>query len=355
MTSAAFAKGEVSYSKVRALTRIANPANEDYLLMVATHGTANHVDRLVRAYRGVERREERERAERQHDERHLTHTIDDDGAVVIHARLPAERGAVVLKALQAAMDELSTDPPAGGLQSAHEEPPNVCQRRADGLVLMAETLLEGGAQSSTSAERYQVVVHVAAETLEAGAPGRCAIEDGPVLAADTAQRLACDASIVRLVEDDDGQPLSIGRKSRAIPPAIHRALRARDEGCRFPGCTHRHFIHAHHIEPWAEGGETALVNLVQLCQYHHRLVHEGGYGCRLSDTGELCFTRPDGRPLSTVAPRLEPETQTTLEEQSHKHGLHIDAHTCVPEWHGEVMDYAMAIDGLLQCAGRLND
>ena len=135
----------------------------------------------------------------------------------------------------------------------------------------------------------------------------------PYLAADTAQRLACDASIVLLVEDEDGQPLSIGRKTRAIPPAIHRALRARDGGCRFPGCTHRHFIHAHHIKPWAEGGETALENLVELCQYHHRLVHEGGYGCRLSDTGELCFTRSDGRPINYRAPKL-----TTRHGENHR-------------------------------------
>ena len=233
-----------------------------------------------------------------------------------------------------------------------EERPNVCQRRADGLVLMAETLLEAGAKTSKSAERYQVVVHVAAETLATGAPGRCAIDAGPALAADTAKRLACDASIVRLVEDNAGQPLSIGRKTRAIPPAIHRALHARDGGCRFPGCTHRHFIHAHHITPWAQGGETSLVNLVQLCQHHHRLVHEGGYGCRLSDTGELLFTRPDGRPLNAVPPMLIPKTGKTIEDESRKHGLRIDPHTCVPRWHGEVMDYGMGVEGLLWLAGR---
>ena len=346
------------------MTRVATPENEDYLLMVAHHGTATHVERLVREYRGVERREERERAERQHDERELSYYTDEDGTLVIHARLPAEQGAVVLQALQAAIDALARDewaddaheenPSAEGLETAEEERPNVCQRRADGLVLMAETLLEAGAKTSKSAERYQVVVHVAAETLATGAPGRCAIDAGPALAADTAKRLACDASIVRLVEDNAGQPLSIGRKTRAIPPAIHRALHARDGGCRFPGCTHRHFIHAHHITPWAQGGETSLVNLVQLCRHHHRLVHEGGYGCRLSDTGELRFTRPDGRPLNAVPPMLVPDSGKTIEDESYKHGLHIHPNTCVPKWHGEVMDYGMGVEGLLWLGGRLN-
>jgi hypothetical protein len=72
--------------------------------------------------------------------------------------------------------------------------------------------------------------------------------------AETSRRIACDASIVRLVADEDGEPLSIGRKSRTIPPAIRRALRARDGGCRFPGCTHRSFLDGHHIEHRADGG-----------------------------------------------------------------------------------------------------
>ena len=66
-----------------------------------------------------------------------------------------------------------------------------------------------------------------------------------------------------------------GRKTRTIPPAIRRALNSRDGGCRFPGCTHQRYVDAHHIEHWADGGETKLSNLVTLCRLHHRLVHEG--------------------------------------------------------------------------------
>ena len=77
-------------------------------------------------------------------------------------------------------------------------------------------------------------MHVDAETLQEGVAGRCELEEGPSLAVETARRLACEASVVSIVENAQGEPLNIGRKSRTIPPAIRRALNARDRGCRFP-------------------------------------------------------------------------------------------------------------------------
>ena len=142
-----------------------------------------------------------------------------------------------------------------------------------------------------------MLVHVDAAALSGTENGgRCELDDGAPLTAQTARRLACDASIVRLLERD-GKPLRIGRKTRAIPPAVRRALRSRDRGCRFPGCSARRFIDAHHIEHWANGGATDLENLVQLCGAHHRLLHEGGYGIRRLPGGGLTFVRPDGRPI----------------------------------------------------------
>ena len=126
-------------------------------------------------------------------------------------------------------------------------------------------------------------------------PHRCELEDGPALALDTARRLACDSTVVGIVEGEDGEPLDIGRKTRSIPAAISRALKARDGGCRFPGCDRTRFCDGHHIMHWANGGETKLENLITLCGFHHRLVHEGGYGLRRTDDGLFIFTRPDGR------------------------------------------------------------
>jgi hypothetical protein len=118
------------------------------------------------------------------------------------------------------------------------------------------------------------------------------------VAPETVRRLACDGAIVRLLERD-GSALDVARKTRAIPPALQRALAARDRGCRFPGCTARRFVDAHHIVHWANGGPTKLANLIQLCRRHHRQLHEAGYTLTPTTTGEPVFHRPDGQPIPT--------------------------------------------------------
>lgn len=99
----AFAKGELSYSKVRAMTRTATPANESVLLHVARHGTAAHVEKLVRKYRWTQRRDAAHESQRQHDQRTVSSFFDVDDEFVLHARLPREIGAVVRKALEVAV------------------------------------------------------------------------------------------------------------------------------------------------------------------------------------------------------------------------------------------------------------
>jgi hypothetical protein len=171
------------------------------------------------------------------------------------------------------------------------------EARADALVALADGYFAGDRGARTGGDRYQVLVHVDAGALSGDEHGsRCELDDGAPLATETARRLACDASIVRLLERD-GKPLRIGRKTRSIPPALRRALCSRDRGCRFPGCTARRFVDAHHIEQWARGGPTDLDNLVQLCAAHHRLVHEGGFGVERGPGGRLVFRRPDGRTI----------------------------------------------------------
>jgi len=140
-----------------------------------------------------------------------------------------------------------------------------------------------------------VIVHVDAPALAGeGDSRRCGLNDDTPLAAATARRLACDASVIQILERD-GVPLRLGRKTRSIPPALRRALASRDGGCRFPGCGSRRFVDGHRIEHWAHGGNTDLDNLVQLCGAHHRLLHEGGYSTRRLPGGDLSF-RPAGRP-----------------------------------------------------------
>ena len=584
---AAFSHGEISYSKVREMTRIAIPESEEALLMIARHGTAAHVQRLVRKYRRVERIEAAALAEAQHRRRYLHYSHDDDGMLVIEARLPPEVGEVVRKALEAAVEALyqegvrgqraqgqgepgavskSSEPggvsepaepggewrqsaevetesnvPAGtssvterlewfahghdasgvrepqwlpvtsgwaeernedledlaawlsgkdpatirkarGEASAVEasretlseetssdtppreetpsdepspaEPPSTLSahaatpnadasnakpantasaelpaagpsspspsepaatsywephetpggnavveefegeswveslgaRRADAMRLLAEAYLAAGSELvDTRAERYQVVVHIDQALLasgplhgasltparenrpdrgrdgEAGAAtralfDRCELEDGQALAIETARRLACDSALVGIVDGPEGEPLNVGRRTRAISPALRRALRARDGGCRFPGCGRTYTV-GHHVEHWANGGETKLSNLVSVCPFHHRLIHEGGFDVRKAADGAFVFVRPDGEPLP-AAGRLDKRTlealaasaaegRVALRELNRDRGLRIDAETAECRWAGERMDYHLAVGCLL--------
>ena len=210
---------------------------------------------------------------------------------------------------------------------------------------MAESYLANGPSSSSSAERYQVMLHVTAETSDVGCGE---VENGPGVTAETSKRICCDTSVSRIVADEDGEPLSIGRKSRVIPPAMRRALQARDRQCRFPGCTHRHFIDGHHIHHWSEGGETSLDNLVLLCRHHHRLVHEGGFGCERDASGNIVFTDPagmkietSGKPKGRYRGNVVPNLSRLLEDR------HIHAQTIVSKWEGETMDRDLAVGMLV--------
>ena len=251
-------------------------------------------------------------------------------------------------------------------EEASDQRPSWGARRADALGRIAESFLQHGSEALNPGDRQQIVVHVDVETLRDGGAGRCELEDGPSLAVETVRRLACDASVVSIVENEQGEPLNVGRKTRTIPPAIRRALNARDRGCRFPGCSNARYVDAHHIHHWAQGGETKLSNLIQLCKFHHRQVHEGRVVIqRLDDNdraaseetpsgGALRFLRADGRSFDSVAPEhTRPlcdwqELQAVHEQQ----GIHIDKKTATTRWRGEKMDYGLAIDVLLQHARR---
>ena len=361
----AFERGALSYSKVRAMTRVGTSANEAYLRELGLHGSASHVTSLVGKYRGVQRLAEIGELNERHAERSVWCYYDDYGMLVIEGRLPPEQGAVVVQALQAAVDTLwkaeveeddsdettkvacarmaplpfggvGGDASAASVDNSSIRRERVTARRADGLVLMAETLLSRGAGVLSGGGRYQVVMHVDRESLSDDGEGeRCELDNGPGLAKPTARRIACDASLVGIEEDADGTPLNIGRKTRTVPPAIRRALRSRDAGCRFPGCTNRH-VDAHHVHHWADGGETSLSNLVQICRRHHRLVHEGGFEVRVTGTGDFIFSRPDDFDIESI-PAPPPSTAfnaDALARQNAHLGLDIDDQTCVADRHG---------------------
>ena len=353
LVSAAMQHGQVSYAKVRALTRVATPENERSLLDLALAGTAAHVERFVRAWRRVDRIEAAKHAETQHLNRQLSTWVDDDGMVVIRGRLTPEVGAVVQRALEAAADRLYRETTDASRGDAMAEDLTPAQRRADALALLAESALAANFDGGTAGDRYQVVVHV--NTVDSDVPkgpvadiasdafdGALEVDHGALyVSAETSQRLSCDASLVRMRHDADGAVLDVGRKTRTIPPSIRRALAARDTSCRFPGCTSRR-CDAHHVEHWADGGATSLDNLVLLCRRHHRAVHEGGFRVIRGRDGVLTFFRPDGAPLQ-AAPAPPPDLP----------GLHDATPLAtgnVPTWDGTRFDLPWAIDVLYRGA-----
>jgi hypothetical protein len=354
----ALARGQLSYAKVRALSRVATPETEARLLAVGRAGTAAHGERIVRGWRCVDRRAEARETAVRHASRALHVHQDEDGMVVIRGRLEPEIGALLVQALAAARETLyqRARVPDGevGHGNVSAETPTMAQQQADALALLAETALHHGLDPGAPGERYQVVIHVDAPALaEPDQPGQSVLEDGARVSAETSRRLACDTSRVVMRHDEDGRVVEIGARTRTIPPALRRALHHRDRGCRFPGCGVR-FGQGHHLRHWAHGGPTTLSNLALLCNRHHRAVHEEGFQVARGPDGALRFRWPDGRPLPEVPPpaAVPGDPIKSLRARHDSIGLRLDARTACAGWLGERLDLAWAIDVLHPLAER---
>jgi len=352
--SQTFRKGKISYSKVRAITRVATRKNEKYLLMIAHYGTASHVERLVRNYRSVKRNEALEKAQEQHLTRELSWFVDDDGYWVIRGRLPPETGALVQQVLEQAMEEQYQElqgVPAGisetDIDEVRARPEPIAWRRADALVRLA-TGYRNHSRAQSSSEKYLVHIHTDMETLKQDGTGAEAeIESGGKICAETTRRISCDSAVVQWLDKHDGQPLSTGRKSRAIAPSIRRALQRRDGGCRFPGCTASHFVDAHHIHHWVDGGETCMENLILLCSRHHHLVHEGGFGLLKLASGEVQFSNQNGNLIPNSSCGRSRGNADELFKLNQNRGIRITPKSSQSRWMGEKMDDQLAVEGLL--------
>lgn len=461
LVSEAMERGQLSYSKVRALTRVATPDTEKSLVDLGRAGTAAHVERVARAWRRIDRTVEAREDELRDAASTVSTHIDENGMYVIRGRLAPEAGEALMKALDAAGERLFD-------KGCNERPP-IGKQRADALALVAESALAGGLAPANAGDRYQVVVHVneeelrspdptceakherrvpaptrptlpptaarglgavatepfaagpsaetpaalpawscqavgtepsldrvSAETRKASSRGAgcrpegqrtvsgsspipqrsaadasaeactgCVSAETPPtdphrhgasgawlgdsqvrVSAETSRRLACEAATVRMVHRN-GEILSVGRKTRTVPPPIRRALEFRDQGCRFPGCTSKH-CDAHHIEHWADGGETKLSNLVLLCRRHHRLLHEGGCSVRMDARGATQFLDRRGRPLerSPAPPPVGLEAARDLVRQLEAAGILVTGKESLPAWDGEPMDLRYVLDCL---------
>ena len=337
----AFAHGEVSYAKVRAITRVATPETEDRLLAFGKAGTAQHVERLVRGWRYVDRAAEQADVVARRRHRTLQVYQDADGMVVVRGLLPPEVGAVLIEALNAARDRLYA---TARVNAPEGDPPLHGQQQADALGMIAEAALKHDLDPGPSGDRYQVVLHVDAPVLaDPDQPGQSVLEDGQRVPAGTSRRLACDANRVVMTHDAEGRPLEVSARTRTIPPALRRALEHRDRGCRFPGCGLR-FTQGHHIKHWAEGGPTKLSNLVLLCRRHHRPVHEDGFQVTRLKNGETEFRRPNGRVIPEVPAMPAADGEPTLRAQNA--GVDVNGRTLTPPWDGTRFGVSYAIDVL---------
>lgn len=328
---AAFSRGELTFTKVRALTRVATAASEEGLLGLAAALTASQLERALRVFRRITAADARET----HELEFVDYHFEEDGSLYLRARLPAEDGTLLVKALDAARERVvvrrreeraaaATGAEMGG-ETVAPALNELRPVRVEALLELADASL--GASGEQGAERARVVVHVDAAALTSDRGGRSELEDGPVITPETARRLGCDAEVVAQVERD-GLPLGVGRKRRTVPPALRRLLEAREDAtCLFPGCERRRHLQAHHRVHWAHGGETSLDNLVLLCFHHHRLVHEGGYTIEDGPEGTLHFRNRFGVLAPNAPPRPPPGRADEIVDANRRLGLEIGPRT----------------------------
>ncbi len=366
--SAALAAGKLSYSKVRALTRVGHLADENDLLDYALQATAAQVEERCRQIRNVTP-ESTETARRAWERRALTVARNPSrSTLLISVELPAEDGELIVRALESAVgagevalgaeyigaygaDRAGRDRsraldgwraqqadalvavaraylaargrrngagraaagPRSGLASEPAASPSTTEAAAQSFAATAAAAGEPSpkpsaeVRASSLPDHYQVVVHVDEHALRGG-PGR---SDAPI---ETVKRLLCDGSLMPVVEDAQGTPLALGRKRRVVTTSLRRLLWARDRGCTFPGCGRRdRYVDAHHVQHWIDGGKTDADNTVLLCSWHHRLLHEGRFSMRRRD-GHLEFRRADGRVIPRSGYRREDIVDDTADE-----------------------------------------
>ena len=367
-------RGELSYSKVRAITRAATPALEQDFIDIAMSGTASHVERLARAYRkhggGVGDARER----RPDPLRFVRRSETADGMVRIEMQLEPEEAAIVWEAMMAAAfgpqlttadsdasaeaspvaDPVTAPQPGDASAEAPAEPAapgsdsleQYERQRADAIVDVARAYLEH--RPRTLGSGYELVLISSKEQLEHG-PGGVGgfLRDGTPIPLPVARMLASDAARVDVTLGDDGEILDVGRRTRTIPSAIARALWLRDGGCRVPGCSRKRHLHAHHIHPWAQGGPTRLSNLVLVCSGHHRMIHEDKLFTEIHD-GKFVFLDQSRRAIPHTGPSATTGRELAeLDDFLQDANLHIDPSTNYPKWDGTPMRLGESLDWML--------
>lgn len=276
----ALGSGTLGIDKVVELSRFATRATEQVLVRWARQVSCGAIrrrgDLLLKPDIQVDREADRFRS--------LTWWYDEgERRLGLQAELPAAQGAVVVKALDRLASQIAPMP-------GEDDRCDIAARRADALVAICSARIA----ADPNPDRATVVVHAQLDALTRGAGG-VEIEDGPVVHPETVRRLLCNARVETVVENENGDVVALGRQRREPSPWMVRQIRYRDRECRFPGCGARAFTEAHHVRFWRHGGRTDLDNLVLICSFHHRLVHEHGWWLMRNSDGDVQWFRPDGR------------------------------------------------------------
>lgn len=393
----AFRSGRLSYAQARAITRVATATNEERVLDIALACTGAQLERICRRFRRATAAISGLDAEAAADRRLRARPVGA-GLVKLELVVSADEAETFTQAVEHARAELrarrctqSAPSPSPSSSStsrdASEEaapvPAQPTVRAADALMHVAMTYLatsvaanDDEGSKSVPATGNQVVVHLDRDLLRPGeeVPAVAAsLDDGTPVSPEAFRRIACDSGVVAAImrepsqhsapgqssqpRTDSGtttsQVLDIGRRTRAIPTAIRRALWLRDRACRFPGCANHRFLHGHHVRHRLHGGSTSLNNLVLLCSFHHRQVHEGGFSIALEASGEVAVRGPGGANIGCRHPtpgavREDDDLVVWMTDWVRPGDKSIDDWTATSSWDGDPVHYGAAIDAMLE-------
>jgi len=296
--AAAARRGDLNSMHLRVITDLSQVAEarladwEEFLIELATTRAGTEFNQAAATLSDALDDLREQRATERWQRRHLRVGARLDGMVALEGLLDPESGETLITALSALLDR---ERRSGGDYNDHRNPG---QRRVDALTDICRSHLDGGERPIINGERPHLSVLVDLQTLQGKAGGTASFgQTGTVITPEGARRLACDASISRIITNGESQPLDVGRATRTIPTGIRRAVVVRDRSCRWPGCGRPHqWCDVHHLVHWVEGGETKLENLILTCRPHHRYLHEAGYRI----TGPVAnptFLSPNGTPI----------------------------------------------------------
>jgi hypothetical protein len=310
----AFEGGALGLDKVVELCRFATPETETELIDWASDVTCASVRRRA----DLEVRAARDETAEFERDRYLRYWYEDGGRRFgLEARMPSAQGAVVAKALARVVDQVPVMP-------AEDDGAYIEARRADALLALCSQRIA----TDADADRATVVVHASLEAL--AGKRNAETEHGAVMPPEALQRLACDARVQVVAESDAGEAVAFGRTRREPSVSMMRQLRHRDRGCRFPGCGSTAFANAHHIVWWSHGGGTDLDNLLLICGFHHRLVHEHGWAIQRAADGRVRWFRPDGSRY-TGGPERGPTSDTARPPAGVRNGPLIAVARAAPD------------------------